>query len=219
MADNEKAQTWQELLSKVSAYYKIESEKSDKLAEYLTLLHKWNKAYNLSAVRDIKEMVTRHIADSLSITHYLPRGRLADIGTGAGLPGIPIAIVRDDIDVTLIETQAKRVIFLRQVKQALQLEQLNIIQADVKTVRPEQRFQMVTSRAFASLKNMIAWTEHLLADDGALYPMIGKLPDNIAAEISPYDKTFQLDFAEKLSLPVKNGEQPERHLLKLSPRG
>jgi 16S rRNA (guanine527-N7)-methyltransferase len=147
------------------------------LLAYLDELQKWNAAYNLTAVREPREMVTRHLLDSLVMCPYV-KMPLLDVGSGAGLPGIPLAIALPELRVTVLDSNGKKARFLRHAARALKLGNVEVVEARVEDYRPEQPFAAVTSRAFASLKDFFSLTGHLLAPDGEWLAMKGKLDDS-----------------------------------------
>jgi len=160
---------------------------SDAFRQYLVLLHKWNRAYNLTAVRDIEAMVGRHVLDSLAILPWLKGNRLLDVGSGAGLPGIPLALARPELQVVLLDSNGKKVRFLQEVKRALSLNNVEVIQSRVENYRPEHGFDTVTSRAFSDLQQMLHWTHHLVAPHGIWLAMKGRPLDVELAQITlPY---------------------------------
>jgi 16S rRNA (guanine527-N7)-methyltransferase len=179
-----------------------------KLLAYLELLAKWNRAYNLTAVRDPLEMVPRHLLDSLTVLPFLHGETMADLGSGAGLPGIPLAIARPDLAVTLIESNGKKARFLREAARTLALPNVTIREARVQdTAGP---FDSVTARAFASLADMLAWGGHLLAADGRWLAMKGRLdPDEIAA----VPTGLHVVAVHPLAVP---GIEGERHVVELA---
>jgi len=136
------------------------------LLEYLALVDKWNKVYNLTAVRDPREMVSRQLLDSLSIAPFVKGPELLDVGCGAGLPGIPLAIVHPELQVTLIDSNGKKTRFVQQAIAELKLTNANVIQGRVEDLTQDERFNTITSRAFADLHLMIRLTEHLLKPNG-----------------------------------------------------
>jgi len=144
----------------------------EELLDYLELLSRWNAAYNLTAVRDPLAMVTSHLLDSLAVAHLVRGERLADIGSGAGLPGIPLAILAPERQVTLIDANGKKTRFLREAVRALRLVNVRIEAQRVENVRGE--FDTVTARAFASLADMLRLAGHLLAADGILLALKGQ---------------------------------------------
>lgn len=150
------------------------------LLEYMALLQKWNRTYNLTAIRDPLDMVSHHLLDSLAVVAHLPMpenaARLADVGSGAGLPGIPIAIARPHWQVTLNDSNQKKTAFLRQAVIELRLANVQVHEGRVELWRPEPRFSLVISRAFAELQEFISTCRHLLAPGGVLAAMRGTHP-------------------------------------------
>lgn len=184
-----------------------------RLLAYVALLKKWNATYNLTAIRDEREMVTQHLLDSLSVLPALQElalggRRWADIGSGAGLPGIPLAIVRPDLDMTLVETVAKKSAFQRQAKIELGLANLTVINRRVEEL-PGGAFDAVISRAFAELADFVRLAGHLPAPDGRLYAMKGLLPED---EISRLPQAWAVAACIRLSVP---GLDAQRHLIVL----
>ncbi|GGI86723.1 16S rRNA (guanine(527)-N(7))-methyltransferase RsmG [Legionella impletisoli] len=154
---------------------------------YLQLLHKWNQAYNLTAVRDMSEMVSRHILDSLAILPWVKGKRLIDVGTGPGLPGIPLALARPDLEVVLLDSNGKKIRFLQEVKRMLSLTQIEVVHSRVENYHPTQGFDTVTSRAFSDLSQMLTWTSHLIALDGIWLAMKGRVPEiELQTLLHPY---------------------------------
>ncbi|MDI1352455.1 MAG: 16S rRNA (guanine(527)-N(7))-methyltransferase RsmG, partial [bacterium] len=147
------------------------------LFAYLLLLNKWNVAYNLTAVRDLPSMVNKHVLDSLAILSWIKGDTILDVGTGAGLPGIPLAIARPEIHFTLLDSNGKKTRFLNEVKRQLNLKNLEIVQSRVENYQPTQGFDTVISRAFSSLEQMLHWTQHLIANKGRWLAMKGRYPD------------------------------------------
>lgn len=177
------------------------------LVAYVDILHKWNKAYNLTSVRDPAEMVVRHILDSIVVAPYLQGQRFIDVGTGPGLPGIPLAIVLPDAHFTLLDSLGKRVRFLRQVQHELRLENITPVQSRVEAYPSEPPFDGVISRAFASLNDMVSWCHHLPGEKGRFYALKGQLPED---EIASLPDEFSVESVEKLRVPQLEGE---RHLV------
>lgn len=160
---------------------------SKPLFHYLSLLNKWNAAYNLTAIRDLDSMISKHLLDSLAIIPWLKGSRILDVGTGAGLPGIPLAIAQPDRQFTLLDSNGKKVRFLQEVKRHLSLNNLEVVQFRVENYHPDQGFDTVTSRAFSSLEQMVHWTQHLIAKQGIWLAMKGRCPDEeLAALKYPY---------------------------------
>ncbi|HGK5171366.1 TPA: 16S rRNA (guanine(527)-N(7))-methyltransferase RsmG, partial [Salmonella enterica subsp. enterica serovar Bovismorbificans] len=177
------------------------------LVAYVDMLHKWNKAYNLTSVRDPNEMLVRHILDSIVVAPYLQGQRFIDVGTGPGLPGIPLAIVLPDAHFTLLDSLGKRVRFLRQVQHELKLENITPVQSRVEAYPSEPPFDGVISRAFASLNDMVSWCHHLPEEKGRFYALKGQLPGD---EIASLPDDFSVESVEKLRVPQLEGE---RHLV------
>ena len=150
---------------------------------YLALLRKWNRVFNLTAVKDDRELVPRHLVDSLSVAAFVAGPRVADVGTGAGLPGIPLALLRPDWAVTLVDTNSKKTRFLTQVKLELGLGNCEVVHARVETLRPDAGFDTVISRAFSTLAEFWRLASHLLVPGGRLVAMKGRRPDAEVAEL------------------------------------
>ena len=147
--------------------------KVEKLLQFIQLIQKWNKAYNLTAVTELPEMVTLHLLDSLAILPYINSSRIIDIGTGAGLPGIPLAIAQPEKQFVLLDSNAKKTRFVQQAIVELQLPNVNVVHARVESYQPEQPFDTILTRAFASLADIQKLTAHLLADHGEILAMKG----------------------------------------------
>jgi len=156
---------------------------SIKLEQYLELLHKWNHAYNLTAIRDLESMVSKHILDSLAILPFVNGESLLDVGTGAGLPGIPLAIAAPNLKIVLLDSNGKKIRFLQEVKRQLKLDNVEIIQSRVESYHPDILFDILTSRAFSSIDQMLNLTRHLIAPDGMWVLMKGLRPDDELAAI------------------------------------
>ena len=146
-------------------------EQIGKLIQYLTLLEKWNKVYNLTAIRDPEEMLVKHLLDSLAVVPHITGQRIIDVGTGGGLPGIPLAIMYPDRKVDLLDSNSKKTRFLIQAKAELGLENTVVIHNRVEKFQPDTPYESVISRAFASMKDMLHWTDHLLAKNGVWWAM------------------------------------------------
>ncbi|MBU6257155.1 MAG: 16S rRNA (guanine(527)-N(7))-methyltransferase RsmG [Burkholderiales bacterium] len=172
-----------------------------RLLDYLALLQRWNAVYNLTAVRDPEAMLVQHLADCLavmpSLRRRLPAGRLLDVGSGGGLPGVVIASLIDEVDVTCVDTVGKKVAFLRQVAGVLGLRNLKAVHGRVETLRSEP-FEVITSRAFASLGDFTRLTEGLLAVDGAWMALKGRVP---GAEIAALPAAIEMFHVEPLEVP------------------
>ncbi|HEX4501564.1 MAG TPA: 16S rRNA (guanine(527)-N(7))-methyltransferase RsmG, partial [Scandinavium sp.] len=190
-----------------SAGFTLPENQKQQLVDYVELLHKWNKAYNLTSVRRPEEMLVRHILDSIVVEPHLQGSRFIDVGTGPGLPGIPLAIVRPDSHFTLLDSLGKRVRFLRQVQHELHLENITPVQSRVEEFPAEPPFDGVISRAFASLTDMVTWCKHLPAENGRFYALKGLRPDD---EIAVLPANFSVEDVIRLQVPELDGE---RHLV------
>jgi 16S rRNA (guanine527-N7)-methyltransferase len=162
----------------------LADEQIEALLKFVGLINKWNKAYNLTAIRDPLEMVTLHLLDSLAILPHIKLPRAADIGTGAGLPGIPLAICLPDCHFTLVDSNSKKTRFVQQAVLELQLKNVEVVHSRVEQFKPQQLFSTVISRAFASMADIVDLTAHLLAEDGCLLAMKGQIPEQELAELS-----------------------------------
>ena len=183
------------------------------LLGYLALLIKWNKAYNLTAVRDPDEMVSRHLLDSLSVMPFIENGRWLDVGSGGGMPGIPLAIVLPELAVTLIDSNSKKTAFLRQAAIELRLSNVNVHCGRVEQYHPSLPFSAITSRAFAELTDFVVLSRHLLAADGVWLAMKGVRPE---AEIAALPAGVRVRAVHPLQVP---GVEGERHVVILDNDG
>lgn len=183
--------------------------KLTQLIKYIELFAKWNKAYNLSAVRDVNLMIDRHLLDSLAVLPLIKGHNLIDVGTGGGLPGIPLAICNPESQLTLLDSNGKKTRFLHQVKTDLGLENVTIINSRVESYQPEVLFDGVISRAFASLEDMVSGCHHMLAEGGRFWAMKGIYPED---ELKPLEKHYIVANSFQLDIP---GEPGERHLLEI----
>jgi 16S rRNA (guanine527-N7)-methyltransferase len=179
---------------------------AERLAALVELLVKWNRVYNLTAVREPHAMVVRHILDSLVVLPFLTRGRLLDAGTGAGLPGLPIAIARSDLSLTLLDSNAKKLRFVRQAATELGLDSLEVVQQRMEQYRPAQSFDMVISRAVASIGEMYRDTARLVRPGGRFLCMKGASPHQELAAFTPPGQLH----VEALQVP---GLDAQRHLV------
>jgi len=183
------------------------SEQQDLLLQYLVLLEKWNQVYNLTAVRDLAKMVNAHLLDSLSVVSYLTGARLLDLGSGAGLPGIPIAIARPAWEVTLLDSSHKKSAFLRQAVADLALKNATVVCERVESWAPERQFDVVISRAFSDLGEFVSMTDRLLAPGGLVAAMKGLYPYE---ELERLPGGFRVREVKALRVP---GLEAERHLV------
>ncbi|TCK16910.1 16S rRNA m(7)G-527 methyltransferase [Thiogranum longum] len=184
----------------------LESRQVNQLATLVGLLAKWNQVYNLTAVRDPQDMVARHILDSLVVTPYLRGSSLLDVGTGAGLPGLPLAVARPELHVTLLDSSDKKLRFIRQAVAELNLENVTVVHSRMQAYQPAQAFDMVISRAVSSLAELYRMTRHLVRDNGRFLFMKGARPND---ELDNFERADQLQI-ERLQVP---GLDAERHLL------
>ena len=177
------------------------------LLDYVELLQRWNAAYNLTAVRDPAEMVTRHLLDSLAILPHVHGATLADLGSGAGLPGIPLAIAAPEREILLVDSNGKKARFLREAVRKLGLTHTRVAESRVENV--EGTFECITARAFASLGEMLARGGHLLATDGRWLALKGRYPED---ELAALPEGFRVEEIVALHVP---GLDAERHLVVL----
>ncbi|MCX7067126.1 MAG: 16S rRNA (guanine(527)-N(7))-methyltransferase RsmG [Methylococcales bacterium] len=159
------------------------AEQIDQLLAFIKLIAKWNKAYNLTAVRNNEDMARLHILDSLAILPYIEGKRVIDIGTGAGLPGIPLAIFLPEVEFVLLDSNAKKTRFVQQVILELKLKNVSVIHSRAEDYQPELGFDSITTRAFSSLPDMVTVTAHLLNPNGVILAMKGQIPEAELAEI------------------------------------
>lgn len=190
----------------------IPSGAQEKLLAYLDLLAKWNRTYNLTAVRDPEDMVSRHLLDSLAVLPFVHGESLADLGSGAGLPGIPLAIARPNLAVTLVESNGKKARFLREAARSLPLPNVRVFEARVQTVAG--LFDMVTCRAFASLRDMLLWGGHLLAPGGRWLALKGHTD---AIELAAVPAGFRVQAMRALAVPGVAGERSLIELVRADP--
>lgn len=177
------------------------------LITYLALLAKWNKTYNLTAVRQPDEMLSRHLVDSLSILPYATGDNILDVGTGPGLPGIPLAIMRPQQRFTLLDSNSKKTRFITQSVIELGLKNVSVCHARVEEARFKQSFDQVVSRAFTSLANMVELCSHQLSDSGQFLAMKGIAP---TGETEQLGQQYQIEKTVKLEVP---GCAAQRHLI------
>jgi len=179
----------------------------DQLLAYLELLISWNKAYNLTAIRDPAQMIALHLLDSLTVLPHVTGEHLIDVGTGAGLPGIPLAIMYPDKQFTLLDSNGKKTRFLFQVRCHLGLTNVTEIQSRVEQHQPRECYDAVLSRAFTSIADMVDKCHHLLAAQGVFLAMKGKFPQS---ELSEVAKDYKVETSHTLQVP---GVEGERHLI------
>ncbi|MGI9264363.1 MAG: 16S rRNA (guanine(527)-N(7))-methyltransferase RsmG [Gammaproteobacteria bacterium] len=180
------------------------------LLDYLRLLEKWNKVYNLTAVRQPGEMVCRHLMDSLSVTPWLRGKSVADVGTGGGLPGVPLAIARPDLCFTLIDSSGKKTRFLKHALGKLALDNVSVAQCRVEDYDGAPAFDTVISRAFSTVGDFVLLAGHLCRPGGRLLAMKGVAPVSDSAQLP---EGWSVEEIHKLEVPGLNAE---RHLLLVS---
>jgi 16S rRNA (guanine527-N7)-methyltransferase len=178
---------------------KLDEEQLSKLLEYLTLITKWNKTYNLSAIRTMEEGVKKHLLDSLSIMPFIDKSPLLDVGAGAGLPGIVISIMRPELFVNVLDTVGKKCRFMQFVKSQLGLKNLTVLNERVEVFESQRCFGQITSRAFAKVNKTLKLTQHLLCDNGRYLLMKGA---NIGQESLPLKYFILMRFSLALLLSL-----------------
>ncbi len=181
----------------------LEPSRQQKLLDYLALMHKWNQAFNLTAVRDPLEMVSRHLLDSLVLLSYLQGENCLDMGTGPGLPGIPLAIMRPDMQFTLLDSNSKKVRFLRQVAMELGLDNCQPVHSRIEAYRPEVPFQLLTARAVTTLAALLEASRHLRNRGSLLLAMKGRSPQQ---EIDELSADYHCSLVS-LSVPFTDGQR------------
>ena len=190
-----------------AANISLSEQQINQLLAYVALLNKWNKAYNLTSVRDPNEMLVKHIMDSLVVAEHLEGKHYIDVGTGPGLPGMVLAIALPDTEFVLLDSLGKRVTFLKQVKHELGLKNVTAVQSRVEDYQPSVKLDGVLSRAFASIDDMLHWCAHLIDKDGRFIALKGQYPEQELANL-PAGFSFTQDI--ELSVPELQGE---RHLI------
>lgn len=178
-----------------------------RLLDYLALLDRWNRTYNLTAIRDPREMLSKHLLDSLSMWPHVRDGKLADLGTGPGLPGIPLALARPGLQVTLVESNGKKTRFLREVVRQLGLANVRVLESRAEAVDEPGAYDQITARAMDTLAGILEVGGHLLAPDGRLLAMKGQRPD---AEIAALPPGWRVETVQPLAVP---GLEGDRHLV------
>lgn len=174
------------------------------LVAYVQLLDKWNSAYNLTSIRDPKEMLVKHIVDSLVVAPYVQGSRIIDVGTGPGLPGVPLAIALPEKKFTLLDSLGKRIRFLNHVKMQLKLSNIEPLQSRVEEHELEGGYDAVLSRAFASMTDMVNWCKHLPHEKGQFLAMKGALAQEEIAALPNFVKVVD---SYPLSVPTLNAER------------
>lgn len=193
----------------------VQPQQTEQLAAYLAQMRKWNRAYNLTAIRDPLQMVIRHVLDSAAILPTLqglsvPQPRLLDVGAGAGLPGIPLAILWPELQVTCVDSIGKKALFMRHIQRTFGLQNLQVIEGRVEDVEADEPWPLVTSRAFAALDDFIRLTMPLLSEAGRWFAMKGRID---SGELDALPSGVRIEQTVRLQVP---GLEEERHLLILT---
>lgn len=181
----------------------------EKLLGYAALLYKWNKTYSLTAMREQDKAVSHHLLDSLSVLPFIHAGNLLDVGSGGGMPGIPVALARPDLRVTLLDSNSKKTAFLQQAAIELGLSNISVHCGRVEQYHPPQGFAAIVSRAFSELADFVSLSRHLLAADGRWLAMKGVWPHE---EIARLPAGIEVEAVHRLQVP---GVEAERHLVVL----
>jgi len=189
--------------------WSLTTSESERLLRFVTLLIKWNKAYNLTAVRDPIEMIERHLIDSLAVLPFVQGERILDMGTGAGLPGIPLAILSPERQFVLLDSNNKKIRFIRQVVLELGLQQVRPVHARVESWPADAPFDCIVCRAFTALPRMLKWADRLLAPKAVLLAMKGVIPE---LEIGELQAGYRAE-VQPLAVPFTQGR---RHLIIIS---
>jgi len=184
-------------------------EQLAQLKQYVMLLERWNKTYNLTAVRNINDMIPLHIFDSLVVADFIKGDNCLDVGSGAGLPTIPLAVMQPQRQFTALDTNGKKTRFIQQAVIELGLKNVSVEHGRVENWQAETKFDAVISRAFASIHDFVTSSSSHLADGGVLYAMKGRYP---AGEMQYLLKDYKLQAKHELSVPYVDGE---RHLLEI----
>ena len=187
----------------------LSEHQAEQLLAYMALLNTWNKAYNLTAVRDPNEMVSRHLLDSLSVLPHVEQGRWLDVGSGGGMPGVILAIMLPDSDFTLLDSNGKKTRFLTQVRLELGLDNMQVVNSRVEAFSPDRPFDGIVSRAFSSLADFTELTRHLSTPQTRWLAMKGLYPQD---ELQALADDFRVQRSIELSVP---GSDASRHLLVL----
>jgi len=181
---------------------KLSDQVIDQLMTYLNLVEKWNRVYNLTAIRERDEMIKLHFLDSLSILNHVHVKNILDVGSGAGFPGIVLAITKPELKVTVMDSVNKKTTFMQQVKSELSLTNLDVVNSRIEDYQPTTLFEAVTSRAFSNLKNMMSLTQHTLQKEGVWLAMKSK---DVREELEAFEKNRYTLIP--LEVPLINAER------------
>lgn len=187
----------------------VTKDQISQLVGFVQMIDKWNKTYNLTSVRDVESMLLKHIMDSIVVAPHLTQNHYIDVGTGPGLPGIPLAIMLPEKHFTLLDSLGKRVRFMKQVAYELKLDNIQPVQSRVEDYVSPHPLKGVLSRAFASLNDMLNWCQHLIGNDGTFIALKGQLPQQ---EIDDLPAGFAVTEIVQLQVPELDGD---RHLIKI----
>lgn len=201
------SEVWQQGLDSLGVA--LSAHQQEQLQQYMQLMQRWNKVYNLTAVRDPQQMLPLHLWDSLSVAALVRGDNCLDVGSGAGLPGIPLAVLYPERQFTLLDTNGKKTRFIQQAALELGLGNVQVVQQRVEQWQPDGKFAAIISRAFASLTDFVTVSAVHLQDAGILYAMKGRYPEQELAELP---KGWVLSQSHSLDVP---GLDAERHLLEL----
>ena len=182
----------------------LDSTTIDKFINYLALFTQWNTAYNLSAIEDPNQIVSKHLLDSLSVANYLIGDSIIDVGSGAGLPGIPLALAMPQRQFTLLDSNGKKTRFLYQVREQLRLANVSIVNQRLEQYVPETKYDGVISRAFSKLPAFVAACRHLLTEQGRIWAMKGVFPQT---ELSELEKQYIVEDSISLQVPGLHAER------------
>ncbi|UAA38787.1 16S rRNA (guanine(527)-N(7))-methyltransferase RsmG [Paraneptunicella aestuarii] len=187
--------------------FDVSNEKQQLLVKFLEMIHKWNKAYNLTSVRDPLDMVAVHLVDSIAVSPYVQGKRFIDVGTGPGLPGVPLSIMLPDSHFVLLDSLGKRIRFLKQVAFELKLANIEPVQSRVEDYTCEQGFDGVITRAYASIDDMLNSCQHLVDQNGVFIALKGQYPEQ---EIQAIPEGFALQESHVVEVP---GLEAQRHVI------
>ena len=185
----------------------VDGRQHERLLALLALLHKWNRAYNLTAIRSPDEMVAKHLLDSAAVAPFVTAEALLDVGAGPGLPGLVLAILEPERPVTLLDSNGKKTRFLNQCVLELGLKNVEVVHGRAEDCNPPEPFSQISSRAFTALENLVSWCGDLLANEGEFLAMKGQFPDD---EVAALPAGWQVKSSHSLDVPGADGE---RHLL------
>jgi len=187
----------------------LSAAQADQLLRLLDELDDWNQRMNLTAIRERGQQITKHLLDSLAIQSYLRGTRIADIGTGAGFPGLPLAVALPQLELTLVDSTAKKLKFVEHAAQTLGLRNVQTVHTRAENYRPKERFDCVVSRAVGPLETFVTWSGHLCVGGGRLLAMKGRYPTD---ELTQIPNGWKLAAVHRLNIP---GLDEQRHLVEL----